>query len=300
MDTQYKNLEFVLDGLITRYKERVPDVDIIVNGLLEEGILDSQPAFHNDHIAFRTMGVANLGIASMEKIFLHYGYEKKDYLYFEEKKLNAFWYHPPSPKYPRIFISELRVSELSNSTQEIILKYTNEVTTDPVDSLDLNNPIAVDYFLHEALWSLPTLSDYKTLLIESEYAAWTIYNRYYLNHFTISVHELSKYNDLESFNTWLEGKGIQLNDSGGKIKKSPDGLLWQTATVAQMIEATFSDNEMMQIAGSYVEFAERKVLPEYTHLPKEAIKREHRREGFEAKNADKIFESTFTSQTIKK
>ena len=300
MDTQYKNLEFILDGLITRYKERVPDVDKIVNGLLEEEILNSKSAFHNDHIAFRTMGVANLGIASMEKIFLHYGYEKKDYLYFEEKKLNAFWYHPPSPEYPRIFISELRVTELSNSIQKIILKYTDEVTSDPVDSLDLNDPIAVDYFLHEALWSLPTLSDYKALLVESEYAAWTIYNRYYLNHFTISVHELSKYNDLESFNIWLEEKGIQLNDSGGKIKKSPDGLLWQTATVAQMIEATFSDNEKMQIAGSYVEFAERKVLPEYIHMPKEAIRREHRRDGFEAKNADKIFESTFTSQTKKK
>lgn len=300
MDIQYKNLEFILNGLITRYKERVPDVDIIVNGLLEEGILDSESAFHNDHIAFRTMGVANLGIASMEKIFLHYGYEKKDYLYFEEKKLNAFWYHPPSPEYPRIFISELRVTELSNSTQEIILKYTNEVTTDPVDSLDLNNPIAVDHFLHKALWSLPTLSDYKSLLLESEYAAWTIYNRYYLNHFTISVHELLKCNDLESFNNWLEAKGIQLNDSGGKIKKSPDGLLWQTATVAQMIEATFSDNKKMMISGSYVEFAERKVLPEFNHLPKDAIRREHRRDGFEAKNADKIFESTFTSQTIKK
>ena len=25
---------------------------------------------------------------------------------------------------------------------------------------------------------------------ESEYAAWVIYNRYYLNHFTVSVHNL--------------------------------------------------------------------------------------------------------------
>ena len=111
---------------------------------------------------------------------------------------------------------------------------------------------------------------------------------------------MEKCNDLESFNIWLEKNGIQLNDSGGKIKKSPDGLLWQSSTVAQMIEASFSNNEKMFISGSYVEFAERKVLPEFSHLPKEAIRREHRRDGFEAKNADKIFESTFTSQTTKK
>lgn len=300
MNKQYKNLEFILEGLITRYKERVPDVDKIVNRLLAEGILKSESAFHNDHIAFRTMGVNHLGIASMEKIFLHYGYEKKEYLYFEEKKLNAYWYNPPKPEYPRIFISELRVADLNPETQKIIMKYTNEVTADPVDALDLNDPKAVDNFLHEALWTLPSLTDYKALLKESEYAAWTIYNRYYLNHFTISVHELEKCNDLESFNIWLEKNGIQLNDSGGKIKKSPDGLLWQSSTVAQMIEATFSNNEKMFISGSYVEFAERKVLPEFSHLPKEAIRREHRRDGFEAKNADKIFESTFTSQTTKK
>ena len=300
MNKQYKNLEFILEGLITRYKERVPDVDKIVNRLLAEGILKSESAFHNDHIAFRTMGVNYLGIASMEKIFLHYGYEKKEYLYFEEKKLNAYWYNPPKPEYPRIFISELRVADLNPETQKIIMKYTNEVTADPVDALDLNDPKAVDNFLHEALWTLPSLTDYKALLKESEYAAWTIYNRYYLNHFTISVHELEKCNDLESFNIWLEKNGIQLNDSGGKIKKSPDGLLWQSSTVAQMIEASFSNNEKMFISGSYVEFAERKVLPEFSHLPKEAIRREHRRDGFEAKNADKIFESTFTSQTTKK
>jgi hypothetical protein len=49
-----------------------------------------------------------------------------------------------------------------------------------------------------------------------------------------------------------------------------------------------------------VEFAERKVKDYYKHLSKEEIKREHRREGFEASNADKIFESTFIEQASRK
>jgi hypothetical protein len=52
----------------------------------------------------------------------------------------------------------------------------------------------------------------------------------------------------------------------------------------------------VEIPGSYVEFAERKVLPQFQHLPVSQIRREHRREGFEAGNADKIFESTYKSQ----
>ena len=33
---------------------------------------------------------------------------KREAYFFPEKKLDAFWYAPPSPQLPRIFISELR------------------------------------------------------------------------------------------------------------------------------------------------------------------------------------------------
>ena len=48
-----------------------------------------------------------------------------------------------------------------------------------------------------------------------------------------------------------------------------------------------------------MEFAERLPLAEFQHLTAAELKREHRREGFEAGNADKIFESTFREQTHK-
>jgi hypothetical protein len=84
-----------------------------------------------------------------------------------------------------------------------------------------------------------------------------------------------------------------------KIKVSPDGLLLQSSTVAELLEACFAGDEKLSIAGSYIEFAERKVLPQYVDIPKRLLKREHLRDGFEANNADKIFESTFTSQINK-
>ncbi|MDG1051892.1 MAG: DUF1338 family protein, partial [Flavobacteriaceae bacterium] len=139
------------------------------------------------------------------------------------------------------------------------------------------------------------------LLKESEYASWVIYNRYYLNHYTISVHNLKKnYNTLKKFNRFLENIDIKLNDSGGFIKKSKDGLLLQSSTVANKVKAKFSDNINSLISGSYVEFAERKILPEYKNIPIEKIESKHRRDGFEASNADKIFESTYTKQTNRK
>lgn len=293
-------LKDVLNGLMERYQQRVPDVGAVIAAMVKEGIIAKADDIENDHIAFRTMGVPQLGVQSLEKIFLHYGYTKMDPYHFPAKKLDAWWYAPPEPQYPRIFISELRVADLSSAAQAIIHRYTDEVTSDPVNTLNLDDSKAVDTFLHSALWQTPTLPDYKVLAAESEYAAWVIYNRYYLNHFTVSVHNLpAGYNTVADFNRFLEQHGFHLNDAGGKIKTSPDGNLLQSATVAGMITATFAGGEEYSIAGSYVEFAERKVLPAFAHLPAGEIRREHRREGFEAGNADKIFESTYSAQTKK-
>lgn len=292
-----KPLNIVLNDLFEHYRKNVVDVDKITSALLENGVVKNQEDIVNDHIAFRTLGVPNLGIASFEKIFLAFGYTKKDYFNFEGKKLNAYWFSPPSIEYPRIFVSELRVDELSEQVQSIISKYTSSISHDPVDALDMENGREVASFLQRPLWDLPTSEEYKRLLEESEYAAWVIYNRYYLNHYTISIHELkSGYNTLEEFNDFLISIGIKLNNSGGVIKTSADGLLRQSSTVSALYEAEFSDGKTLEIAGSYVEFAERLVLPEFAHLEKEKLTSRHRRDGFETNNADKIFESTYTTQ----
>lgn len=278
----------VLEGLFSTYAEHVPDVNRITNAMIHGGFIGKQEDIVNDHIAFRTMGVQHLGIQSLEKIFLHFGYEREDFYRFEKKKLNAYWYSPPSEEFPRVFISELCVNELSKDAQSIIRAYTDSVSYDPVNKLNLENTDDVISFFSSPLWKIPTWSDYQFLLNESEYAAWVIYNRYYLNHYTISVHALpNPINNLVTFNQFLQSLGIKLNDAGGEIKASPDKLLLQSSTVAQKVNALFRDGDSHMISGSYVEFAERKST-------KNGI-----REGFEAGNADKIFESTFRSQTEK-
>lgn len=293
---QHLVLHQFLEGLLSTYKERVVEVDLITSAMIETGLIDDVGDIENDHIAFRTIGVPHLGINSLEKVFLAHGYEKRDYMYFEEKKLNAYWYSPPSSSFPRIFISELIVERLPSHCQDVILHYTNQVTNDPIDEVDLNIAEEILGFLEKPLWGVPTLGHYKLLSEESEYAAWVIYNRYYLNHYTISVHNLpAGYNTMEGFVEFVKGLRVPLNQSGGVIKVSKDGLLKQSSTMAGMLDAVFADGEVVQIPGSYVEFAERKVKPQYQSL--ETVSTEHRRDGFETTNADKIFESTYTNTT---
>ncbi len=295
------NLNKVLNGLFETYLNAVPDVKRTSSILIENSVIQSQSEIVNDHIAFRTLGLPNLGIQSLEKIFLHFGYTKRDFYHFEEKKLDAYWYAPPNEEFPRIFISELKVDQLSKTSQSIIEEYTKSISSDPVYDIDLDNPEEVIHFFNHPLWNLPSLEDYEFLSKESEYAAWVIYNRYYLNHYTISVHELNEpYNQLENFNYLLKKNGIVFNNSGGEIKTSGDGLLKQSSTVAQTINALFSCGKTHPISGSYVEFAERLPLPEFSSKTNQKLNRDQRREGFETSNADKIFESTFISQTKRK
>lgn len=48
---------------------------------------------------------------------------------------------------------------------------------------------------------------------------------------------------------------------------SPDGLLQQSSTVADSIQFYFSDGVTESVPCSYIEFAERLVLPQYKDLP---------------------------------
>lgn len=298
--TSDSTLNIILNKLFSKYEENVTDVKKITQALINKGVIKEQSDIVNDHVAFRTLGVPHLGIQSLEKIFLQQGYLKRDRYHFETKKLDANWYSPPTPVYPRIFISELRVKELSAEAQQIIYKYTHNINEDPVQDLNMDDEHAVGDFLHMPLWEIPTKEEYEILLNESEYAAWVIYNRYYLNHYTISVHALPEgYNKLSEFNHFLEETGITLNTAGGKIKESADGLLLQSSSVSALKNVTFSCGNTAQIAGSYVEFAERRILPEFRHLPLTEIESKHRRDGFETQNADKIFESTYSEQVMK-
>src|ERR1700733_2533552 len=122
--TDIPALDFVLEGLMRRYRERVPDVQAILDAMHTERIIHDPAEIENDHIAFRSLGVPHLGIASLEKIFLHLGYVRRDPYYFPAKKLDAFWYAPPEPHLPRIFLSELRVDDLPERSKAVVYRYT--------------------------------------------------------------------------------------------------------------------------------------------------------------------------------
>jgi hypothetical protein len=50
------------------------------------------------------------------------------------------------------------------------------------------------------------------------------------------------------------------------VQVSPDGGLIQSSTLADTHEVKFADGVYRAVPGSYMEFAERQILPEFQHL----------------------------------
>ncbi len=285
--------EAVLERATRRYRDATPTLDALRATLVACGALPPTGVFDNDHVAFRTFGVPGLGIAAIERLVRTSGYERRDDFRFEAKRLDATWFAPPLASLPRIFVSELRVDELSPTARRLVASYADAVARERARLCDPQDADSIDAFLQRTPWPTPTYAAYRTLLDESEYAAWVLAFGHMLNHQTFSVHTMRNgYHDIETLVGELGRAGHALAESGGAIKTSADGLLRQASTRADDIAYAFACGRTGRIAGSYVEFAERGIFAAFADLPLDAIERHHRRDGFETQNADRIFEST--------
>jgi hypothetical protein len=261
-------LEFLFDNLWQQYIKESPESKQIYDLFSETGEIIT-----NDHIAFRTFDDPKINVKAFSKILEKYGYEKKGDYQFPVKKLYAEHYeHKTMPNLPKIFVSELQTNKFSNYLQEIVKLIVSKI---PLDLLDKE---ALLY--SGVVWGELDHDVYIKLLNESEYAAWLYAFGFRANHFTIFVNNLKMYNTIEKINDFLKQNCFTLNSAGGEIKGTPDELLEQSSTMANKVKVRFKQGEF-EILNSYYEFA-RRYHDNNGHLY----------QGFIAKSADKIFEST--------
>jgi hypothetical protein len=263
------SIQTVLEHMWQDYLLLNPEAQRVVDTLLAEG-----ESIVNDHIALRTFNVGVVALDECAKPFLAMGYEEKDEYCFDAKKLRAKHYeYTADPSKPKIFISELLVNEFSTEFQDIAKSLVATISANQVQQSN--------FFYSGRPWNV-SLSQYETLLKESDYGAWMAAIGYRPNHFTVSINTLNKYSDIKTLNDFLKSKGFKLNSSGGEIKGGPDVLLEQSSTLANRVELEFTDGKK-EVPSCYFEFAKR-----YPIVSGELY------QGFIAKSADKIFESTNT------
>jgi hypothetical protein len=261
-------IEYLLDNLWKQYTKESPESEKIYNLFIESGEVVT-----NDHIAFRTFDDSRINVEALGNIFTQLGYEKRGEYRFEIKKLYAKHYqHSTNCNLPKIFISELETNKFSIYLQDIVKCIIDKIPNQLLNSAEL--------LYSGTLWGELDYDIYQNLLKESEYAAWLYAFGFRANHFTIFVNKLNTYNTIEKVNHFIKQNGFTLNNSGGEIKGTPQELLEQSSTMANKVKLRFKQGEF-EVLNSYYEFA-RRYQDNQGNLYN----------GFIAKSADKIFEST--------
>ena len=250
------------------YVRLTPDA-LRIHALLQ----DRGEAVVNDHVAIRTFDLPPVSLDSLARPFEALGYlPVRDYD-FPEKRLHARSFVHHDATQPRVFISELQTHHFPG---------LRDIARDLAGQVPIGREGSALLFTELPTWEPVSPAIYRRFREESEYAGWLSAFGIRVNHFTVSWNALTSFASLEELNDWLVANGFHLNESGGRVKGSPAVLLEQSSTLASRITWTFAGGEHETIPGCYYEFARRYPDPATGQLY----------DGFVAKSADKIFEST--------
>jgi len=237
-------LERLYAWLWNEYRERVDYARAYENILKACG-----GNFQNDHIAFRTFATQERwsGIAAISRPFEALGYRPAGTYDFPDKHLTSIHFDPPSENLPKLFISELRVWELSPRARRIVLASTAKSAPGLSDAelADLSNLAVIGAQKREKLlrrwaaqfgrrWPAPRESDAKALERESQFGAWTLLHGHTVNHFTAAVHAhaVPSLDGIEKTVAALKAAGVPMK---AEIEGEPGSKLRQSSTTAVVI-----------------------------------------------------------------
>lgn len=222
----------LLDLLWERYAREVPYARTFVE--LSGG------SFRNDHVAFRTLAREGGGIAGMAPVFERLGWRRAGAYTFPDAKLTAIHLSHPAGL-PRVFLSELRVEQLSTRAQGHLARLPH----DPPPPEDVE--ALAEWFCGPAAPIDETVL--LELELESQYGAWLLAFGRKVNHFTGAV------DDVAAWQQRMREAGVPMKKD---IEGAPGSPLRQTATQAFALPVRLASGMTRPWPYAYFEIAERR------------------------------------------
>jgi len=278
--TNKEILTQLLGKLWERYLQRVSYAKTYADLVTQKG-----GKVVNDHIAFRTFntqtGKQAPGINAIRPILEAFNYQAAGNYVFTEKKLTAIHFQHPNPLFPKIFVSQLEVSQLPPDAQQLINEQVastpNLLSNKCNENLQkLKNGGELDEATTETFveelsaffgrpWKIPQQDTVEKLNEVSQYAAWTLLHGNSVNHFTafINYQDVKEWPDLKTTCDALAAAGVPMKDSiegqkGSKLQQS------STQAVTEPVEVIKPDGTVGEIPWTYAyyELAERGFVEE--------------------------------------
>ena len=292
MIAQTAFLDDLFSWLWQEYRDRVDHARVY-----EDLLKGCGGDFRNDHLAFRTFATQSKwsGIASISRPFEALGYRAAAAYEFPDKALTSLHFAPPSENLPKLFISELRVWELSPKARKIVLRSAEKAAPGLSDEelallSDLPKQPAktrVKLMRRWAAqfarrWPAPKAADAVALERESQFGAWVLLHGHSVNHFTAAVHSHAtpEFDTIDKTIAALKAAGVPMK---AEIEGEPGSKLRQSSTQAVVIpvEMTVGARVVKRPwTYAYFELAERPLIDG------------KRYEGFLGGQATNLFEMT--------
>lgn len=294
----------IISNLWQHYRSQNNQMQII-----ERHLPQTQPTTL-DHFAVIDLPGPATGIPVLTKIFKRLGYQERGKGYLPEKQNDFLWLAETDTMHanaacalPQAVVADFRPEEFPEHIRQIIEKYASQSTAFPFatfDSLlnDLNNESArtqainlvVNYFQGRD-WPLPTTQEFHAVKEFNELLAWVLVFGRQPNHFTISVHLLDQFQNLNDFCDFVHDKaGLELNHEGGVIKGTAKSGIVQGSTTGVTQSIALADGTV-ELPTGFVEFVWRYPAENATHRP---TKWQDYFTGFVAAHANHVIESLYT------
>ncbi|NQU88467.1 MAG: DUF1338 domain-containing protein [Mariniphaga sp.] len=265
----------------------------------------------NDHIAFRSLnthtGEQPEGIRAFKHILECLEYKPVLKYKFQVKKLNAVHFEHPDPMFPKIFVSQLEVSEIPGWAKEIIDKTVVDapyiISDNAIELLNILKEKkelpseAADILVYELAgyfrrpWQTPRKEDVLKLNDVSQYAAWVMLHGNSVNHFTalINYQQVKEWPNLATTCEGLRQAGIPLKEN---IEGEEGSILQQSATLAvkEVVDVLDENGQLDEIEWTYAYYE----LAERGYVEENGVKKIF--SGFLGEQATHLFDMTQTRE----
>jgi hypothetical protein len=275
----------LVERLWEQYIDRVPYAKKYVELVTEKG-----GKVVIDHIAFRTFnahcGEQPEGIRAIRHILNFLDYKPASKYNFPKKKLKAVHFEHPDEKLPKIFVSQLEVSELPGWAQQMINETIHNTTYLLSDkSIELlriledngSLPIEAAGYLVDDIanyfrrpWNIPLKDNVLKINDVSQYGAWVLLHGNSVNHFAVLINnqDVKEWPGLDETCKALADAGIPMKEN---IEGEPGSKLRQSATLAVKEEVNVKGGSVFEKiiwTYAYFELAERNYYIEENGSPK--------------------------------
>lgn len=260
-----------------------------------------------DHFAIIDFNSSTSGIGTLSKIFEMLGFHIAGKGYLPEKINDFIWMREPDflsqeieVSLPQIVLADFRTNLLSDETQTIIGKYSNNIPEFDFASLEemlnsLENGDKAKYddilklifnYVNSRPWPAPTTEDYNKIKEEHELIAWVLLMGRRVNHFGIQINDYTNFDNLENFvEHYKQSNSSKINAINGEIKGGARDGIAQASSIGNEISVKTADGSVIT-HDSFLEFVWR-----YKNSDKDAKTNSDQYSEFVAKNANYVIES---------